>query len=329
MNYPESQLILGEIKKANRILLNCHRGPDSDSVGSALAMNSVLRKLGKETLVICPSEVPEDLKFLENSDDIKTVEFESFSFKDYDLFLTMDSSNYGMVSGNRELQLPDINIIVMDHHHTNVGFGSINLIDSNKTSTAELLFDVFKDWGINFDSEISTKLLTGIIGDTGCFQYAGAGKTTLDVAGQLLEFGANKDQIILNIYRSIEYSSIKFWGKVIESMQHDKEGRFVWSAIPNSVYNEYGADSSAKEDVSNLFAPVIKDTDFGVIMMESDKNVLSVSFRSRSSFDVSKIAKEVGGGGHVLASGAKVEGPFEEAVEKVLNSCRKYANKKE
>lgn len=327
MNYQESQQILDEVKKANKILLNCHRGPDSDSVGSSLAMQSVLKKIGKESLIICPSEVPEDLLFLEGAEKIKTVEFNSFNFQDYDLFLTMDSSTYGMVSGDMELKLPDIKTVVIDHHYTNAGFGSINLIDSKMTSTAELLFNVFKDWDIEFDSDISTKLLTGILGDTGCFQYAGVGKATLDVAGELLGFGANKDQIVLNIYRSIDFSSIKFWGKVIENMEHDKENRFVWSAIPNSTYQEYGADSSAKEDVANLFAPVIKDTDFGVIMVESDKDVLSVSFRSRSNFDVSKIAEEVGGGGHIRAGGARVEGKFEEAVEKVLNACRKYAKK--
>lgn len=328
MNYPESQLILDEIKKADKILLNCHRGPDSDSVGSALAMKKVLSGLGKEVEIICPSDIPDDLYFLEGSSDIKKVDFSNFDFSTYNLFIIMDSSTYAMVSGSKEIGLPQIKMVVIDHHHTNTGYGDINLIDSKVTSTAELLYKIFYDWRVSLDQKSATALLTGIIGDTGSFQYAGVGKETLLIAGDLMDLGANKDEIIYNIYRSINFMTIKFWGKIIEMMKEDSEYRFVWSAIPLSLYEEYGRDSSAKEDGANLFFPVVKNTDFGVIMVETDKDVLSVSYRSRKDFDVSKIAGEIGGGGHISAAGAKVDGQFEEAVEKVLTACRKYANKR-
>ena len=143
MNYPESQLILEEIKKANKILLNCHRGPDSDTVGSALSMAEILRNMGKEIEIICPSNIPEDLFFLEGSKDIKKVDFKTFDFSAFDLFIVMDSSTYGMVANSKEIDKPNTKIIVIDHHHTNEGFGSINLIDSKITSTSELLYKIF------------------------------------------------------------------------------------------------------------------------------------------------------------------------------------------
>ena len=328
MNYPESQLILDEIKKAKKILLNCHRGPDSDTVGSALAMREVLQQMDKEVKVICPSEIPEDLRFLGGSSDIKKIDFKTFDFSTFDLFIVMDSSTYGMVANSKEIDKPNLRMVVIDHHHTNEGFGNINLIDSKITSTSELLCKIFSDWDVALNKQIATCLLTGIIGDTGAFQYGGVGKSTLLIAGELIDSGADKDEIIYNIYRSINFKTIKFWGKVIEMMKTDEEYGFVWSAVPLSLYEEYGKDSSAKEDGANLFFPIVKNTDFGVIMVETDKDNLSVSFRSRKDFDVSKIAKEVGGGGHKPAAGAKVEAQFDDAVEKVLTACRKYANKK-
>ncbi len=327
MNYEESSKILGEIKKAKRILINCHRSPDSDSVGSALALSAVLESMGKEVLIVCPSDIPEDLRFLANSEKIKKIDFSNFNFSDYDLFLVIDSSTYGMVTGSRDLPQPDIPIIVMDHHFSNEGFGVINLIDSNITSTGELLFRVFEDWGVKIDKDVAEGLLTGIIGDTGSFQYQNVGGETLGVAAELIRLGADKGKIIYNIYRNVSFAEVKIWGKIIENMQIDREHRFVWSVVSVLDYKDFVGES-VKEDAANLFFPIVKDTDFGMIMEERSDGVLSVSFRSRSGFNVSQIAKEVGGGGHKAAAGARIEGlSFDEAVEKVLTAARKYAKK--
>ena len=326
MNYEKSATILKEIKKAKKILVNCHRGPDSDSVGSALALSRVLISMDKEVLVICPSDIPGDLKFLDDADSIKRVNFSTFDFSDYDLFFVIDSSTYSMVTGLKDNDKPSINTIVIDHHVSNEKFGKINLVDAKTTSTGELLYKIFEDWKITLDKETAECLLTGIIGDTGSFQYQNVGEGTLRIAASLMDAGADKDKIIYNIYRNIDFKEVKMWGKFIENMKI--ENNFIWSAIPISTYKDFGEYIYAKEDVANLFFPVVKGTDFGIVMVETNDNVLSVSFRSRSGFDVSKIAEEVGGGGHKAAAGARIEGLlFEEAVKKVLAAARKYANK--
>ncbi|EKE12515.1 MAG: hypothetical protein ACD_13C00191G0011 [uncultured bacterium] len=326
MNYKQSTNILSEIKKAKKILLNCHRGPDSDSVGSALSLYQILKKMGKEATVICPSDIPSDLAFLPGANEIVRVNFTSFDFSDYDLFFVLDSSTYSMVTGLKDSEKPSIRTIVIDHHFSNEKFGDINLVDAEVTSTGELLFLLFKDWDVPITKEVADCLLTGIIGDTGTFQYQNVGQKTLKIAAELMEKGANKDEIIFNLYRNIEFREVKMWGKFIEKMMI--EDGFVWSAIPHSVYEDLGEYVYAKEDVANLFAPIVRGTEFGIIMVEVSENVLSVSFRSRTGFDVSKVAKEVGGGGHKAASGARIEGlPFQEAVNKVLKAARQYVQK--
>lgn len=327
MNYKESPEILEEIKKAKKILVNCHRGPDSDSVGSATALSKVLGKMDKEVTIICPSDIPEDLKFL-GTEKIKRVDFSNFSFDDYDLFLALDSSSFSMVTGIKEIAKPKIEIIVIDHHFSNEGFGKINLIDSKITSTGELLYRIFQDWDISISKDVAQCLLTGIIGDTGSFQYQNVGEKTLRAAAGLIALGADKDEIIKNIYRNIDFRELKLWGKFIENMEIDTEFNFVWGAIPYSIYKEYGEPYSAKEDVANLFFPIVKGTNFGMVMVEVEEKLLSISFRSRSNFDVSFIAEKLGGGGHKAAAGARIEGlPFDDAVLKALEVARKYAKK--
>ncbi|MCX6704623.1 MAG: bifunctional oligoribonuclease/PAP phosphatase NrnA [Candidatus Woesebacteria bacterium] len=326
MNYKESTKILKEIKKAKKILVNCHRGPDSDSVGSALALSGVLKKFGKDVTIICPSDIPADLAFLNGADSIWRVNFSTFDFSGYDLFLVIDSSTYSMVTGLKDSDKPGMDTIVIDHHVSNEKFGKINLIDAKTTSTGEMLFKIFEDWGIAIDQEIAECLLTGIIGDTGSFQYQNVGQGTLRIAASLMDAGADKDKIIYNIYRNIDFKEVKMWGKFIENMKI--EDNFIWSAISLSTYKDFGEYPYAKEDVANLFFPIVKGTDFGIVMVETNDQVLSVSFRSRSGFDVSKIAEEVGGGGHKAAAGARIEGlPFDQAVNKVLSAARNYAEK--
>ena len=326
MNYKESKGILEEIKKSNKILINCHRGPDSDSVGSALALSTVLKKMGKNITVICPSDLPSDLQFLEGADKVWRVNFTTFNFSDYDLFVILDSSTYSLVTGLKDSDKPSINSVVIDHHRSNEGFGKINLIDSTMTSTGELLYKIFEDWKVEITKDVAECLLTGIIGDTCTFQYPDVNENTLRIAADLIEKGANKDKIVFNLYRNIEFKEVKMWGKFIESMMI--EDGFVWSAIQLSTYKDFGEYSYAKEDVANLFFPIVKGTEFGMVMVETSENVLSISFRARADFDVSEVAKEVGGGGHKAAAGARIEGmPFQDAVNKVLRAARKYVQK--
>ncbi|KKS05300.1 MAG: Phosphoesterase RecJ domain protein [Candidatus Woesebacteria bacterium GW2011_GWA1_41_7] len=326
MNYKDSPIILSEIKKAPKILVNCHRGPDSDSIGSALAMAKVIQKIGGQVTVICPSDIPSDLMFLPGADEIIRVNYTSFDFSSYDLFMILDSSTYSMVTGLKDSDKPGIRSIVIDHHFSNEKFGDINLVDSEVTSTGELLYGLFLDWDVTISGDTANCLLTGIIGDTGTFQYQNVGEKTLRIAADLIEKGANKDEIVFNLYRNIEFREVKMWGKFIERMMI--EDGFVWSAIPLPIYRDLGEYTYAKEDVANFFAPIVKGTEFGIVMVEVSENVLSVSFRSRTGFDVAKVAAEIGGGGHKAAAGARIEGlPFQEAVNEVLKAARKHVQK--
>lgn len=330
MNYPESKLILDEIKKTKRILLNCHRSPDSDSIGSALAMRQILIKMGKEVEIVCPSdELPKNLSYLKGYETIKTsIDFNKFDYSKFDIFLTLDSSSWDQVTGTRNFVKPNIKILTIDHHVSNPKYGEINLLDGEITSVGELLFWVFADWDVNVTKEVGDCLMSAIVGDTGAFRYPGANERTFLAASELMKLGANKDKAVHVLYRSEPYKLIKFYGEVLSRVQINIENKFVWSAIPYEIYEKLDKPSMAKESAASLFAQVVEGTDFGFIALEQEKGKLAVSFRSRTGLDISKIAVELGGGGHVYAGGAKLENmPFDQAVEKVLEVCRKYANK--
>lgn len=330
MNYEESQKIFEEIKKAKKILVNCHKHPDPDSIGSSLALRKVLLGLGKDVEIICPSnELYQEIDYLEDYQAIKKgIDFSKFDFSKFDLFIILDSSSWWMVTNSEEIKPSGIKTIVLDHHDSNEKFGSINLVDTKIASIGELLFLLFEDWGVKIDKVVAGQLMASIVGDTGAFRYPDANRKTFEIALKLMNLGANKDIAIQHLYRSESYPMMKFYGEVLSRSKLDKSGNFFWSAVPYEVFNKLGKPQSAKESSASLFAQIVEGTDYGFVAVEQEKGRLNISFRSRTGFDVSKIAEDLGGGGRIYASAAKVEGlSFDDAVNKVLEVCRKYAKK--
>lgn len=334
MNYELSAKILQEIQKASKILINCHRNPDPDSVGSALALYRVLSSYDKEVKIICPTKILENMRFLDCFEKIETVKFGKFDFGKYDLFFTLDSGDWNMASGDGEGSKPDIRIVNIDHHETNTNYGNINLVGKTASSCAEILYNIFMDWdfeikpGMEYPG-IAEALLCGIIGDTGAFQFNNAGRGTFEAVLDLMKI-ADKDKIIFNLFQNLDLDLLRFWGEVLKLLKIERNGNFVWAAIPYKVYEEYGKPVEGKETAASNFLSIVDSTDFGILMVETEENNLSISFRSRTGFDVSEVAKKLGGGGHVMAAGASLKGlPFNQSVEKVLNIAGKYANKNE
>ena len=326
MTYRKSIEILEKIKNADKILINCHMRPDVDSIASALSMCQALHQFGKDSKVICPDDALPELNFLSCFNDFQKINFEKFDFSEYDLFIVLDSASTEVVAGAKDLKLPDIDIVNIDHHVTNTKFGSINLIDDSRSSAAELLYLLFSDWQVDVNRDIATSLLTGILGDTGAFEYHNTTSRTLQVAADLMDQGADKDEILLKIFRSKQMNLLKFWGKVLEELKVDASGKFTWCAIPYKVYKDLGEPQMARESASSLFIRMVEGTEFGIVMLEEQPSFLRASFRARSTdFDVSKIALELGGGGHSGAAGATIKnGGFEESVKKVVETARKF-----
>ena len=330
MNYKESIKILNKIEKANRIELNCHRGPDPDGIGSTLAMKMVLEKMGKKVDVICPSRViSKQTNFLKGYSDIKLgIGFDSYHFENYDLFLSLDTPNLPLMTGRDDSKVPNITTVVVDHHHISTLKGIIRLVDEKATSVGEILYSIFEDWVVDIDKDIAECLLTSIIGDTGALSYPNTTSQTLRIVAKLMDLGVDKDAIVNRIYRNEKFEMLKFWSEVLSRIEIDKDRRFVYAMIPYSVYSKYDKLDDAKAKAASLFAPIVDGTDFGFIGVEEKEKFITVSFRARTDFDTSVIAKALGGGGHKVASAVKFEGlSFDEAVKKVLAAARKYAKK--
>ncbi len=317
-NYSSSESILNEIKQANNILINVHRNPDLDSIGSATALYQALTKIFKKKVtLVCPHEIPENFKFLEGSDKVKVINYSSFDFSSYDLFLIADSGSYDVVTGDKEIYLPsDIKKIVIDHHKTNNWKDYISkILDTESSSTAEIVYLTLLDWGVTIDPEIATSIFAGIAGDTVFFKYEKNAKKTFKIATELLNLGANKDKIVEHSFDNFDFGLIQLIGEFLANIQ--KGNGHVYSILNNETFIKFGKQRGAREIVANLFARSIKGFDFGIMAIEYEKDKFAVSFRSKKDTDVSEIAKRFGGGGHKNAAGATINGNIDQVIKKI------------
>jgi phosphoesterase RecJ-like protein len=317
-----AERILREIKGAKRILLALHVSPDGDSIASVLALNSVLKKWGKKTKIISFSAFNSRFSFLPGVEEIETQDFSKIDLANFDLFIALDAAQETKITRNifPEKFPENFKIINIDHHITNPKFGNINLIVKS-SSTCEILYDLFNLWKIKIDKSLAQLFLLGILTDTGCFQYPTMTSNSFRIVADLLDKGASLTELVLLNFRSYKFKTLKYWGKVLENMQLDPSGKFVWTSVSKAEMKELGVTPAEIEGASSLFAPVTLGTEFGIIMND-EGNLVRVSLRSRADFDVSQIAVLFGGGGHKQAASFSLALPLEEAEEKVLQTVR-------
>ena len=323
--------ILREIKKANSVLLSVHVSPDPDSVCCVLAASKVLKKMGIRSRMISYSFIPSGLKILSGSELIEIKDFSKLNLGDYDLFIALDTAQETKITESEfPKKLPSgLRIINIDHHITNTKFGDINLIEP-VSSTAEILYKLFKGWKVKIDRSLAQLLFYGIFTDSGCFQYFEyTSPQTLTIAADLMKKGASLKEAVLNDYRSYSLNTLKYWGKVLENMRMDEGGGFVFSTISCEEREGLGVDPSEIAGASSLFGPIVLGTEFGIILNEESSGLVRGSLRSRDGFDVSAIAAEFGGGGHRQAAGFSLSLPLDQAVEKVLFVARKHIKQRE
>lgn len=327
MNYSESQEILKEIEKAKRIVINLHRGPDPDSFACAFGLYYFLCSLNKKVDVVLTKTSDLSLKLSKREEArlIQFVDYPSFNFSKYDLFISPDSGSWEQVTDNKDVKIPNIPIIIIDHHESNERFGKINLVDASAASCAQLIYLLFKDWDFYIDSKMADLIMSGIIADTGAFAFSNDSKS-MKIAGELMDLGADKEKLILEEYRTQDFNQVRAWGEFLSRLQFDEKNKFIWTALSSEDYKKLKIPSKASSFVATQFANIVDGSDFGMIMVEDEKKSLKISFRSRSDLDVSKLAEMLGGGGHKKAAGGMVNGlSFEKAVEKVLETARKFA----
>lgn len=304
------------LRIAQRILVVCHIRPDGDAIGSLLGLGLALRSLGKSVEMVSEDGVPADSRHLEGSSEIKRK-----PQGDFDLVCVVDSSDLARTgSALQDREVVDINI---DHHPTNLNFADLNLVDVQAVATAEIIAGLLTTWGLALSPAIAAALLTGLVTDTIGFRTANVTPATLNLAASLMERGADLPVLYRRALVDRPFEAMRLWGAGLSRLE--RSGRLLWTSLTldDRKVAEYPGRDDA--DLVNILSAV-EGVDIAVIFVEQPNGRVKISWRAQPGFDVSQIARSLGGGGHAAAAGAEIQGSLPEIQADILELTRPLLN---
>lgn len=285
------------IEKSRYILIITHVNPDPDSIGSALALsNFFYENKIKHKVFNVSNDLPQNLDFIPRFEKI-TDQLPPF----FDLAISVDCGTYKRLGFELDSNIPLINF---DHHKSNEKFGTVNVVDHQKSSTAELVFEFFKHNGLYITKNSATALYVGIYDDTLAFSLGRCDEKTFEKVNFLVECGASPSGIANALLRRDSLAKYRIIPKVLESLELYKEGEVASIIAKSEWFKETGAHNRDCEDALDMIMSmaIVKIAFFVRVV----NDVSRVSLRSKGKIDVSLIAQKFGGGGHLNASGCTI-----------------------
>ena len=297
-------------------LITGHINPDGDALGSALAFKLILDSKGVESDVCfdMKGNVPSNLNHLPIDLILDSPK------KNYENVYVFDCGNSERLGDLEVLALNSTRVIVIDHH-INPSFGDIQVIDSNAASTTQVLFREILSAKISIDKNIANCLMTGLITDTGRFQYSNTDNEVFEIASKLMLSGAELTSISDNIYGSIPMNAIKLQSEVLNRIELYKEEELVVSYVLQDDYLKYKIESSETDFLIDSIR-LVKESNIALLLKEQEDKSFKGSLRSRNELDVQQIASLFGDGGHKAASGFSTNLTMEEIKSKVKNAIK-------
>jgi len=300
-----------KLNEASSVVVTVHIQPDGDAFGSLLAMVKYLKGEGKNVCATWGEDIkiPEHYKWLPGINEI--VDFKNCI--DAEVLLTLDCANEHRLGLMEERLSRFESIINIDHHIDNSGFGTINVLDFEASATCEIVYDLLKVMNAGIDADISTLLYTGIVTDTGRFQYSNTTSKTLRTAADLVDHGAAPNVVFQNIYENLPFVSLKLLGYILERAHYIQDCGLVYSYVFDEDFKRAGA---AMTDTENFidYLRTAREAAVAAIIKETADGKLKISLRSKGTIDVGAIAREGGGGGHRNAAGVTLDKPIKDAI---------------
>lgn len=325
------------ISNATNIIITCHKSPDGDAIGASLGWADFLRSQGKEPTVIIPDQYPDFLSWMPNTEKIirydKHREKCDMLFKIADLVFCLDYNAPSRVEDMEEalISTPAPRVLIDHHLKPNVP-AVLTISEPEASSTCELIFRIVWQMGLfeQQSQQFAVPIYCGMMTDTGGFTYNSTKPEIYFIISQLLTKHVNKDKIYRNVYHNYSENRMRLMGHVLyEKMVYMPEYHAAYYTITKQEQQQFHFMKGDAEGLVNI--PLqIKGLKLSISLREDSEkpNLIWVSLRSVDNFPCNLMAEDFfNGGGHLNASGGKVFGTVEDAVETVKKAIKAYENK--
>ena len=298
------------------IFITGHVNPDGDALGASFCLKILLQKENIEADINfdITNTLPSNLDHLPY--ELITKKLQS----SYETVFVFDCGNPARLGKYEGIVLKAKNIIVIDHH-IDPTFGSLQIIDSEAASTTQVLYRQLLKEKFVIDKDMADCLLTGLITDTGRFQYPNTTIEVFNIASDLLKQGADIASISENIYGSIEFNALKLQSEIINRIIFDKDIKFTYSTIYQKDYKKYNIDAEETDFLIDVVR-LVRGADVTLLLKEQVDGTFKGSLRSRNNFNVQELSAIFDGGGHKAASGFSSTSSEQDIIKIIKNEIR-------
>ncbi len=307
------------LREGVRFAVLGHVRPDGDALGSQLALGLSLKQLGKDVRIWNEEGMLEKYSFLPNANLLTKPPAEP---EDVDVAIALDTAIQNRL-GNSLPAVRSAKVwINIDHHPSNPGYGDLVYIDPKSPATGQILFELIKSEKLPIDPAIAENLYVAISTDTGSFQYPNTTARTLEIAAELVRAGVDVGRVSQLTYENYPRRRVELLRDLLGTMRFDANDRVASFSLSLETAKKLGVLPEDNEGlIDHLRA--IRGVIVAVFFEELADGKVRVSMRSKNEkVNVCAICEKFGGGGHVLAAGARVRGSLAEVERKILEEVR-------
>lgn len=298
MNNNSFEEIGEQLKAAKSILLYTHVNMDGDTLGSAVALCIVLRKMGKECYILLEDDMHDNLRFMDKG----YCTYDQDVIEIPDVSMCIDCGELGRFPKRADKFKTGKVSICVDHHRTTEPFCQFNYISPETAATGELIYKLIKAMGQEIDKETGEAIFAAITTDTGNFQYSNTTKQSHEIVAALYDAGIDSNAVSVEIYETVRIQKLMVRNKILDDMLLACDGRLAIAYVTQDMLKQTGARMEETEGIVGELRG-IENVEVAVFLKEDADSTVYVSFRSKHSADVANVAAKFGGGGHKKAAG--------------------------
>lgn len=310
--------IFNLINTSDKICIAGHKAPDGDCIGSVMALYNFLKPLNKSITVMMDGIIPYNYKAFTD----ESVILKNYNNEEYDLLFVLDTSDRKRLGKFEDVLNNSKKTVVIDHHKTNEGFGDINIIDTEMSSTGELLYDVLKASDLDISIEAAVLIYVAVLTDTGKFSYTNTTSHTHRKAAELIDLGVNVSEIDNIVYNSKPSNIVKAFIDCVSGIELYYDNKLGITAITKSILDKNNAEMADVDGVVEYIRE-IKEVEVSCVLKENDEGT-KVSLRSKNDIDVSAVSVKYKGGGHAKAAGFDLNENVENARRIIIEEFKEY-----
>ena len=290
------------IRSAKKILITGHIYPDGDTIGSLLALGLGLLDIGKRVVMVSPDGMPPRFQFLPGSELV----LDDFVGR-ADLAIAVDCGSEKQLGEIKGAFHKARKTIQIDHHDFGDAFGEELVVDTDAAAVGEIIYDLLVLLKAKITPAIATCLLTSIIVDTGSFRFSNIRSRTFAICADLLNRGVDLRYLIEESYWKKSVATARLEAVAISKMRFEMNGKLVWTLVRQNDFKRAGGLMADVDGVADDLRS-IEGVKVACVIRETEDGKYRVSLRSEIGYNVAKVAKRFGGGGHHYAAGCVLRG---------------------